>query len=155
MRTIYTTEDLAREKGLPAIFLAGPSPRGRRELAWRPEAMELFKKAGFTGVIHNPEDRHEFKGGGAYSADWEDRAFKVSDVILFWVPRRMENMPGLTTNVEFGLYAKDPRSIYGRPDDADHIGYLDWVWDRIGKGEPHRTLEATIRAALLYLERKP
>ncbi len=155
MHIVHTTEELIREDGVQAIFLAGPSPRGRRELAWRPDAMALLEKTGFTGVIYNPEDRHEFKGGGAYSADWEDRAFEVSTVILFWVPRHMATLPGMTTNVEFGRFAADPRSVYGRPDDAEHNGYLDWLWGRVGKGAPCRTLEATIAAALSHLKKKP
>jgi hypothetical protein len=150
MTVVYTHEEI--RQGHPTIFLAGPSPRGRRELAWRPDALALLEKSGFTGTVYNPESRDEYQGGTAYSADWEDDAIAASDVILFWVPRNMRNLIGLTTNVEFGLYARDPRSVYGRPDGADHIAYLDHVWaKKTGKGAPCRTLEETLATALCLL----
>ncbi len=43
---------------------------------------------------------------GAYDVQvkWETDGLNRSDVIVFWVPRNMANMPGLTTNDEWGYW---------------------------------------------------
>ncbi len=56
---------------------------------------------------------------------WEADCLNCSDAILFWVPRDMTKMPGLTTNTEFGVWAaQDPaRVFFGAPESAVHVSY--------------------------------
>ena len=42
----------------------------------------------------------------------------------------MPDMPALTTNVEFGYYVRDSRTLYGRPDAAVLNQYLDRLYKR-------------------------
>ena len=55
---------------------------------------------------------------------WEDDALNRADVILFWIPRDLHTLPGLTTNDEFGYWkGRDPaRLILGTPDGAASAG---------------------------------
>lgn len=55
---------------------------------------------------------------------WETRWLGVCDVILFYIPREMTKMPGLTTNVEFGRLESSGRIVLGTPPEAVHVSYL-------------------------------
>jgi hypothetical protein len=78
---------------------------------------------------------------------------------MFWIPRTRE-LIGLTTNMEFGYWqARDPnKMVYGRPDDAYRIQYLDIMWEAASKGiyEPiiYHTLEETVGAAINMVSAK-
>ena len=37
-------------------------------------------------------------------------------------------MPAFTTNVEFGYWLHSGKVLYGRPDSASKIKYLDWLY---------------------------
>ena len=39
-------------------------------------------------------------------------------------------MPAFTTNVEFGYYVRNPKVVYGRPDSAEKMKYLDRLFKR-------------------------
>ncbi len=137
--------------GAPSIFLAGPSPRSAAVPSWRPDALRLLGSLGFGGVVLLPE--HRDKGGGDYYADyveWEYIGLSHATVIAFWVPRRLADLPGLTTNVEFGLWlGRSPeRVVYGRPDDADRIRYLDWLYGKLAGRPPLRSLAAVMTTAV-------
>ncbi len=71
-----------------------------------------------------------------------------ANLIMFWVPRNMETMPGLTTNVEFGLYLKTGKIIYGRPDNSERNNYLDELYKSVYREFPTNTLESTIESSL-------
>lgn len=129
-------------------------------VSWRKKAIEIFDTLGFAGDIYVPE----MEGWGDFKADgdpstfwdrqyeWEVEGFERADVILFWVPRNMEVLPGLTTNVEFGKYAtKSPaRVVLGRPEHAVKTNYL--VKYAKEQGIPVcSTLEDTIEASLAKL----
>ncbi|MDD4547329.1 MAG: hypothetical protein PHI05_01115 [Bacilli bacterium] len=68
----------------------------------------------------------------------------------------MEKMPAFTTNVEFGYWlAKKPEKIiYGRPNNAKKIKYLDWLYKKESNKEIFETLEETIDKALKLIEKK-
>lgn len=111
-----------------SLFLAGPSPRDVATSSWRPPAAKYVKESWDTSgtlVVFVPEARD---GVARPSYDdqiaWEDRWLAVVDVIAFWVPRDMDTLPGLTTNVEFGRYESSGRIVFGAPDDAVHVSYL-------------------------------
>jgi hypothetical protein len=82
--------------------------------------------------------------------EWEHAGLSKATVILFWVPRDMATMPALTTNVEFGLWiAETPEKvIYGRPDTAANVRYLDWLYTKRAGRTALNTLEDTLKAAV-------
>lgn len=148
---------------LPTVFLAGPTVRGNQLhlISWRFGAIKLFEERRFDGNLIVPEftDRTE---SDKYRYDlpvWEFGGLTKCHVILFWVPRTRE-LIGLTTNHEFGYWMARSRNkmVYGRPDDAYRIKYLDimWVEDSKRTGVAvacpiYDTLEKTVDAALKKL----
>lgn len=154
---------------IKTVFLAGPTVRGNQchLISWRFEAVKLFHDKGFDGNVIIPEftDRIE---SDKYRYDipvWEFTGLSKSWVIMFWIPRTRE-LIGLTTNHEHGYWMARDRSkvVYGRPDDAYRITYLDimWVEDAKRRGTPpkreeadcniYNTLEKTVDAALRKLD---
>src|ERR1035438_21765 len=134
------------DKGYPAavtksIFLAGPSPRSRAQIDWRPQALAHLVRAGFDGTVFIPAPEDTFYGRGApekWSYDqqivWECRSRQMADLIVFWVPRDIAGgMPAFTTNIEFGEDLSSGKILYGRPDNAEKCRYLD---ERF-RGQPH------------------
>jgi len=118
----------------PAVFLAGPTVRGNQQHlqpSWRFEAIEEFNRQGFDGAVIIPEfvSKTESDKAKPWIPEWEYNGLKRADAILFWIPRTRE-LIGLTTNWELGYWmGKAPeRVVYGRPDDAFRIDYLDIMW---------------------------
>ena len=58
--------------------------------------------------------------------DWEEEAMDKVDIIMFWIPRELKNMPAFITNIEFGYWlAKDPSKIMlGIPHYAEKMNYI-------------------------------
>ena len=143
MKIIYTTQKIEADQS--SIFLAGPSPRSDSAPSWRTEAIQYLADFEFDGVVYNPEHIDGQKGFEKckYPPDWEFSAIKKSTVLAFWVPRNMENMPALTTNVEFGYWISKHRFLlYGRPEDACHNKYLDWLLKKERPAAPiHKNLK--------------
>ena len=110
-----------------AIFLAGPTPRAETTVpSWRPEALKYLADQGYNGVVFVPEDED---GTWLHNYDeqieWENTCLNFADVIIFWIPRELEQMPGFTTNDEWGAWKKqDPmKLILGTPPDAPKVRY--------------------------------
>lgn len=147
----------------PTVFLAGPTVRGNQPhlTSWRFEAVELFRKKGFTGNVIIPEFTNKTESD-KYRYDlpqWEFAGLQGSHVIMFWIPRTRE-LIGLTTNHEHGYWMGRCRKkmVYGRPDDAYRMKYLDIMWVEDAKIKKdatcpiYNTLEKTIDATLKMLE---
>lgn len=144
---------------LPTIFLAGPTVRGHQPhlTSWRFDAIEEFKKQGYKGALIIPEftSKTESDKGKTWVPLWEYNGLKKADCILFWIPRTRE-LIALTTNMEFGYWqAREPQKmIYGRPDDAYRMGYLDIMWTTVASENNqyssviYNTLEDTIKASI-------
>ncbi len=142
----------------PSLFLAGPSPRSPDVKSWRNEAVEILQKVGYTGTVCVPERKGgllPLKPGEVTEAymdqtEWEYTCLQECLNIVFWVPRKMGEFNALTTNVEFGWWlAKKPHEVcYGRPDNADSIRYLDWLFNKVTKKKPENTLENTLVRAV-------
>lgn len=114
MKIIYTQSSLEIEG--KSIFLAGPTPRDTNVQGWREKFLARFKEEGFTGTILVPEfkDLKDFTRDFAYDAqiEWEHEAMEIADIILFWIPRVLPDMPAFTTNTEYGYWlAKEPSKI--------------------------------------------
>lgn len=145
---------------VPTIFLAGPTVRGNQPhlTSWRFEAIEEFQKRGFKGDLIIPEFtlKEESDKGKEWVPLWEYNGLKKADCIMFWIPRTRE-LIALTTNMEFGYWqAREPQKmVYGRPDDAYRMGYLDIMW-KIVAGENRQyvpsiqtSLETTVLASII------
>lgn len=126
--TVVYAHEMPSAVSRQSIFLAGPSPRGEEDFNWRPDAVELLASAGFEGQVFSPLPRN-----GEWSKDyygqihWELEYLEKSTVIMFWVPRNLEKLPGFTTNVEFGLYVRSGKITLGFPKDAPKTRYLEAV----------------------------
>jgi hypothetical protein len=149
---------------LQTVFLAGPTVRGNQPhlTSWRPSAAELFKQAGFAGNLIIPEftDKTESDQVRYDIPQWEYAGLQMSHVIMFWIPRTRE-LIGLTTNHEHGYWMALDRDkvVYGRPNDAYRMTYLDIMWVEDAKRRAkntgkyvkcpiYNTLEKTVQATL-------
>jgi len=106
----------------PSVFLAGPTPRTGTVPSWRPNALELLTEM-WPGpdplTVLTPESR-----GGVRAAHyddqfgWETAARTAATVVVFWIPRDLDTLPGFTTNVEFGHDVTTGRVVLGCPPDC-------------------------------------
>jgi hypothetical protein len=154
MNVVYSDQPiLAKSLITPSVFLAGPTPRDKNTKSWRPEAAEIFKRQEYSDEItlfYPERSSKEYKDNYYDQVEWEKKGLTYASVILFWVPRKMDSMPALTTNVEFGFYlASRPENvIYGRPDDSEKNKYLDWLYTTETKNTPITTLEELIKETM-------
>jgi hypothetical protein len=129
----YETFQKDVDYSLPTVFLAGPTVRGNQPhlTSWRFEAIEIFREEGFRGNLIIPEftskgesDQHRYD-----LPIWEFEGLRKCHCIMFWIPRTRE-LIGLTTNHELGYWMGREREkvVYGRPNDAYRIAYLDTMW---------------------------
>jgi 8-oxo-dGTP pyrophosphatase MutT (NUDIX family) len=147
MRVIYAGERFPPSFSR-AIFLAGPTPRSPKVASWRPKALRLLKKAGYDGVIFNPEARDgQYKRDYLNQVEWEKEGLNLADCILFWVPRNLKTLPGFTTNIEWGIWARSGKVVLGAPAKAAKLRYLRWMADYL-KILQAKSLSGTVKNAL-------
>lgn len=136
-------------KGKKSIFLAGPTPRGAQENSWRKDACYQLEELGFDGVVYVPEySSWKPKEDYVNQAMWERNALTEATIILFWIPRKLPELPAFTTNVEFGYWLPSKKVIYGRPDNASKIKYLDWLYELDYQKKPFNNLKELVQAAI-------
>ena len=136
MEVNYSNQEVILAK--KSIFLAGPTPRDKAVHSWRPYAIKLLREIGFDGVVYVPEystgeplqEYDDSQINFEKQIAWEWKALDQAGAILFWIPRNLKDMPAFTTNIEFGLFVKEDRTFYGRPDNAELISYLDHLYAR-------------------------
>ncbi len=88
----------------------------------------MLQNHGFKGNVFVPEyeivdDAVDY---GDEHIDWEHKCLKEADLILFWVPRNLKNMHGLTTNIEWGRWESSGKVLLGYPDHAERMGYMKY-----------------------------
>ena len=143
----YSDQEVSKEE--KSIFLAGPTPRSKDVESWREEACKILEKNGFDGVVYIPEcSNHKPKEDYVEQAQWEREALSNAKVIVFWIPRKLPEMPGLTTNVEFGYWLHTGKVLYGRPDGAEKIKYLDWLYNVDTNLKPYNNIEELLVSAI-------
>jgi len=120
---IYRPQDKITDRIQPNFFLAGPSLRNAESTPWRDDAVEFFKKYNFPGSLSIPEP---FNGDYADQIKWEEEHLANCTRIIFWIPRDMTFLPGLTTNIEFGEWMKSGKVVLGYPPDAEHMLYITY-----------------------------
>lgn len=139
----------------PSVFLAGPTPDKSVPVpSWRPDALAVLADR-WTGeqplTVLSPESRDGARADRYEDqVDWETDARAAADAILFWIPRDLKTMRGMTTNVEFGLDVTSGRAVLGCPPDCpnpERNRYLIYVARRHGV-PVHETLHDTVTAAL-------
>ena len=133
MKICYSDQEVL--KGEKSIFLAGPTPRSKEVKTWRKEAYNILENLGFDGIVYVPK--------------WEREALSNASVIICWVARELPDMPAFTTNVEFGYWLHSGKVIYGRPDTACKIDYLDWLYQEDTQKEPFNELEDLLLEAVV------
>lgn len=141
----------------PAIFLAGPTPRGAHPLSWRPEAVALFHGQGFQGTVIVPEPFGGPTGrwpGHDTQLEREYTLLEAADIIMFWIPRSLPLMAGLRTNVEWGYWMQSRKVVAGIPRNAEKCEGLRY--DARKFSIPlYETLEDTVSAAILRAAGRP
>ena len=147
---IYAGEDLPDtiEK---SIFLAGPTPRSDDVESWRDDAINLLIENNYDGVVFIPEARN----GKKYpnyddQIQWEEQMMNLCDCLLFWIPRNMETMPALTTNIEWGKYQKSEKIVIGFPENSEKNRYIEKECKKLSI-DVNKTLEDTIKKAIDFI----
>ena len=142
-------------KGKKSIYLAGPSPRDKETISWRINACKLIEEKGFDGVVYVPEfSTWKPKTSYENQAMWEREAMSEALVIAFWIPRYLPDMPAFSTNVEFGYWLHTGKVLYGRPDDAEKIKYLDWLYELDYNKKPLNSLKELLNNSIKLAELK-
>lgn len=151
MKTIFSDEPI---QSLPnkSIFLAGPTSRTNDfDLSWRKEALQYFEDFNFDGTVCIPEfkEKRSFEiSDWDTQVNWEWTLLDNADCIMFWIPRNMETLPGLTTNLEFGTYLEKcpEKVILGYPDTACH---MTWLLKRYNLKAPGNKISNTLRNTVI------
>lgn len=162
MKVVFDDMPVYNVPGVPSIFLAGPTARSNDyEKSWRKDAVSYLEKKGFRGIVFVPEHSKPSQFDDTEAAwdartEWEWDCMEAADYIVFWVPRRMPDMPGLTTNLEFGMCIGDMdnkhRVILGYPEDADAMQWMDKKY-RLGTGRcASHSLEETLDCVLALVD---
>jgi len=135
LKVIYSNMDFPKNdilKNSNSIFLCGPTPRDSDTKSWRIEALEILNDLNYPGIVLIPE-RQDWKIKFDYvdQVDWELSGLRYAKQIVFWIPREMNKMPALTSNVEFGMTIMTRKNIlYGRPENAEKCRYLDHLYNK-------------------------
>ncbi len=129
-----------------SIFLAGPCPRKLEhgDRTWHDDALHYLDSVGYDGHVFIPLP---FVGDYVEGVHWEETYLNIADVILFWVPRDLETLPGFTTNIEFGEWFKSGKAVLGYPPGAPKMSYLD-LRARENDVQVRPSLEETVDVAL-------
>lgn len=135
-----------------SIFLAGPSPRSFVVRSWRPEAIRILEDLGYDGVVYVPENRFDLPPSRYFPYEatlaWEEKYLNQCDQIVFWIPRDMDTLPGLTTNAEWGYWRSSGKVVLGYPVTAPHMRYQDTYAEKEGIpvfNDLRATLEETLK----------
>lgn len=159
MKIVYSDEPLPSENACNfphSVFLAGPTPRDVDTPSWRPDAIKILEKYSYTGTVYVPEHKYPlehlspeaFDEAYLKQVEWEYSALNRAQYIVFWIPRKLTNMPAFTTNVEFGAYAHETNTLYGRPDNSEKNRYLDWYYKKVNIAPIFNNLEKMLKYVL-------
>lgn len=150
MNVIYS--DMEPNFDLPSIFLAGPTYRSGQKVVegsyWRDDAEGILDNYKFKGTLFVPiRQDGDYRGGYLDQVEWEYECMEKCSVIVFWIPRNKTELVGLTTNVEFGRYLANPKTLYGRPPTADSVKYLDWIYTKLNGNVVFMDMPSLLKAA--------
>ncbi|MEU5426320.1 nucleoside 2-deoxyribosyltransferase domain-containing protein [Streptomyces olivoreticuli] len=110
-----------------SVYLCGPTPLDPAVPSWRAEAVHhlgrLWDGDGELAVFL-PEPEAGEPLSYPDQIRWEEDAMRMSDVVLFYVPRALPSLPGLVTNVKWGAWHRTGRVVLGSPAEAERNEYL-------------------------------
>ncbi|MBI2030838.1 NUDIX hydrolase [Candidatus Kaiserbacteria bacterium] len=136
-----------------SIMLVGPTPRspkpGQAPIpSWRPAALAYLEEIGYDGVVFVPEPPpgEKWQSFDAQVLN-EKEMLHDADVIVAWIPRKMDGMPALTTNDEFGRWKNSGKMILGAPEDAVSVRYQQ-KYAQLLSVPSFTTMEETLKAAV-------
>lgn len=166
MQVVYTGEEMP-DTVSKSIFLAGPSLRPGQEKeqeSWRKDALQILEDKGFDGVVFVPEHKgFKFPDDKEFNYDdqieWEHKYLNIADCIVFWVPRDLEvdkegniKLPAFTTNIEFGFWSDTGKIVFGYPEGAEKVDYLELCAEKYNVPIGN-TLTETLDNALKMLDK--
>jgi hypothetical protein len=147
------------ERKLGSVFLAGPTSRHQiLECGWRGQAVAYLREAGFKGYIYVPEPRgqevaSDFTERG-YIHNWESSRLLHATNAVFWIPRKADELLGLNTNFEFGIFVGKMLShsihssiFFGWPPEAERMGLPNHYAVELAGGTRFTTLHGLCYAA--------
>ena len=140
-------------KNEKSIFLAGPTRRNSNfKNSWRKEACDLLEKMGFNGVVYVPEFKYDNNPMDFLNqAGWERVGLQNAKAIVFYIPRKLPDMPAFTTNVEFGMWLtkKPNETILCCPYGYEKNRYLEWLYlEEKPNSIIYRNLEDILKEAI-------
>ena len=159
MNIIYNLEEpFDRTKN--TIFLAGGTSRIDITNSWRKEAIDILIEQGFEGNVIVPEPRNGFFDSTTFDKivqiKWERKCLAIANIILFWIPRDLNSLPCLTTNIEFGEWFKSNKCVLGIPNTAERMDYIKFLWQEYYSSEKlFDNLAEQIEYILTKLNREP
>eukprot|EP01112_Ceratiomyxa_fruticulosa_P014381 TRINITY_DN4111_c0_g3_i1.p1 TRINITY_DN4111_c0_g3~~TRINITY_DN4111_c0_g3_i1.p1 ORF type:complete len:392 (-),score=76.88 TRINITY_DN4111_c0_g3_i1:97-1272(-) len=127
-----------------SIFLAGPTPRDPETPSWRVDALNYLEKIGYKGAVFVPEP---FSFAYKEQVLWEEEGLNRADVIVFWIPRHLVTMQGLTTNDEWGRWKESGKVVLGYPIEAQRCSYQGFYAEKLNI-KKFSTLEETLNEAV-------
>jgi len=151
MEVIFAQEFFTISNNQIAIFLMGPTPRNNEDVSWRDNVVKKFREMNIDNLVLFVPEKRDGNYANSYidQVEWERTYLDMSDAIFCWVPRDVStSMKGLTTNVEFGQYVSSQKLFYGRPDDADNIRYLDWLYVKEVGRKPQNNVNSLLHECL-------
>lgn len=130
----FSDQNIIINENKRSIFLAGPTLRNSNfENSWRKTACDILEQHNFEGIVYIPEFS---KGDNPFDflsqAEWERGGLMNASKIVFYIPRKLPDLPGFTTNVEFGMYlAKRPNDVLlASPLNSEKNRYLEWLYKK-------------------------
>lgn len=131
----------------PVVYLAGPVSRDTGVLDWHEDAVEELRAVGYRDQIVVPCLRPGRRPDSSEQVAWEHSAMSRADALLFWIPRVLWTLPGLTTNLEWGIWHDSGKAILGAPPGAPRMRYLRFYADRAGAPQTESLHDAARIAA--------
>jgi nucleoside 2-deoxyribosyltransferase len=141
LEVIRLMDDLPA-RGVAVVYLAGPVPRDPAKRCWHDDAVFELRAAGLDGTVIDPTPRGSWPPDPDVQIDWEMAAMERADALLFWVPRKLWELPGLTTNLEWGVWHRSGKAVLAAPPDAPKMRYLQRYAERAGAAQAHSLPEA-------------
>ena len=112
----------------------------------------VLEQLGFEGTVCIPEfktPRPFEESDWEPQVKWERQLLDAASCILFWVPRSMPDMPGLTTNLEFGTYLqkKPCQVLLAYPKEAEYMQWITLKYKEVTAKDPvHSMVTAAAKA---------
>jgi len=131
------------------VFLAGPIQGAPK---WQFE-MPHIDGVTWLSPRRKSYDNFDYKE----QVTWETNNLRLADVILFWIPEKVEEIPGRdyaqTTRTEFGEYlAKGKKVIAAIHKEFSGRRYFESKADQYGMTKIHNTVEDAIKELKKYIK---